>query len=187
MTAHTTQRHKKEIPQEMVTATIGGRAKEPAPVGEEAIAAAAARKELAWEQQAEWREEIIRCLNNMAKGLTKFPLAEDSWEEPDWEADPATWPPTAKILLLHVRADNAITRAAMARHFGKPAFCRQCDPEGAYGREWTCWDCREHTDEARQVRSLAKTLFQLAGNINEDGPERAQDGASAPERVRAVL
>lgn len=123
-----------------------------------------ALRDEAWEELEGYRAGAIDFMQRFGVGASRWAEKGWQWKEPDWTADPETWPPIAKMLYLHLRYDALLTRANFARHFMKPSYCPSCSarPSMAHGQ----WACPEHTDWVTHVRRLAADLFADAAGAD---------------------
>lgn len=118
----------------------------------------AAREEAA-AQLLQYREQAIVALRRMGKGLVLWQEKGWQWEEPDWAADPESWPPLARLLYLLHRSQTAMTRANWLRHFKEhPEWCTECQPEAPSPQHVGAHCEAKHVNHAEAVRTLARDL-----------------------------
>ena len=123
--------------------------------------------DLAHEQQAEMRVVAIVAMQRFGKGAVLWAENDWQWVEPDWEADPESWPPLAKLLWLFDRALNGLSQAqalgAMKAWYG---WCKGCHPDEEKP-DWcrSYFVCPDHQDP-RVVRAMARALFATYEEAN---------------------
>lgn len=132
--------------------------------GKEAEQIAKAAEKMAMTEQAIEQLAIVRGLfvadvHRFAKGGHLW--ATKGWEyvEPEWEADPETWPPVAKLLYLYARMQRHAHDAMYQSHFSdRPTLCRACTPGTVLA---ICVWCEQHGQEFDQhtAKAMAKALF----------------------------
>lgn len=118
----------------------------------------AAMREMAWEQQAGYRAEMRECLSRLGKGIGLYPPDSWEWVEPDWEANPETWPGVPKLIWLLSRVTVAQQRANFARYFQRPGYCQFCEDRPGTG--WSQTPCIAHVDWRIYVKQFAADLFE---------------------------
>jgi hypothetical protein len=117
------------------------------------------RRLLGEEQLAALRAEIHELAPRLAKGLALKAEKGWQWEEPDWEADPETWAPLARLAWLWERMEVAVEAATMLRHLtGHPGWCAPCHVGQPMPEGWSFYRCSLH-----QPRKLARVRAEALG------------------------
>lgn len=112
------------------------------------------------EQLTAGRALFIDLAQRFGKGGSLWATKGWGWEEPDWAADPETWPPVAKLLWLFDRMVNVEGRLGMLRHFSaSPEFCDSCGPKP--GEHYRLTICDMH-GSIEGVKTMARDLYGAA-------------------------
>jgi len=107
-------------------------------------------------QLAQVREQFDGILARFSRGFLKYVEKHWEWVEPDWDTDPETWPPLAKLLWLNDRVIQLGSQMNWLRHFpGKPGWCGDCHPDEELPEGWQRVTCLDHLP-----REGVKTLAQ---------------------------
>lgn len=125
-------------------------------------------------QWGEMRAIAFDAMQRFGKGARLWTEKDWQWEEPDWDANPETWPPLAKLLWLHIRAETALSHAQFLSHLvTQPGWCASCHA-GEERPKWarSFYICPDHTNYPDQVRALAGALFAGATVTHEKGEDR---------------
>ena len=145
---------------------VGGKPVGPAARAEEDAAEESAGpsvvelREMALAQFRELRARTIADLLRLGKGLRIVTERELSWEDPDWNADPETWPPMAKCLWLFMHAQAAASQAQYLSHMrSQPGWCARCH-EGEERPAWSraFYICPDH-EPVSVLQAAAHALF----------------------------
>lgn len=119
----------------------------------EALRAASAR------QLAEWRGQAAVFMQRYGKGAALWVERGWTWEEPDWTADPETWPPLARLAYLWHRSRHALNRANWLRHFSeRPEWCSECEPAKPSPQHMAANCIEKHVDHAEAVKAIARDM-----------------------------
>lgn len=114
---------------------------------------------VAAEQLISYQDIALNALNRFARGWEMRQKHGWTWEAPDLEADPETWPPLAKVLWLLDQANAAVSAAQFLGHFREqPEWCPSCHPdeqETPKGYRWAV--CPLHTPRSC-VPPIARAL-----------------------------
>lgn len=115
---------------------------------------------IARKQLDELRERWLDLSARVARGRNLWRERKLAWEEPDWEAEPETWPPVAKVLWLYVRQRLTEERLQYTAHFpDTPAWCQQCRPEDAKLPDgWHVSTCPDHANTVGMTQIFAAQL-----------------------------
>lgn len=101
-----------------------------------------------------WRELSLRA----GRGMVLWHDREWEWEEPDWDADPETWPPLAKVLWVYVRMRLTEERLQYAAHGFGPAWCHVCNDDAEMPKGYHHSTCPGHSPLAGMVANFAEHL-----------------------------
>ena len=119
------------------------------------------------EQWTEMSAMAMDDLTRFANGWLKYREKGWKWEEPDWDTDPETWPPLAKVMWLYVRSHDAITQAQWLRHMtAHPGWCRECHDgeDRPLGWTGTYHVCPRHVSN--------RCVEHLVGGLLHEGEKR---------------
>ena len=105
------------------------------------------------------RSEYLGLLPKLQKGLAKWQTERFAWEEPDWDADPETWPVAARVLYRFAQLHHLENDIGWLSTVGMPKRCPLCEPaeDGAY----FAFYCPEHQRgfAVGLVKHKARELF----------------------------
>lgn len=107
----------------------------------------AERMKLCAEQLVAHQDAAAELLNRFARGWLMRQEKGWTWEEPDYEADPETWPPLAKVLWLLDRGYSEMSGAQFMVHFRQsPEFCPNCHPDEPMPKGYHQAMCSAHNN-----------------------------------------
>lgn len=135
-----------------------------------------------------FRAEYFMQLGRFGRGLAKWQESAFAWVEPDWEADPETWPPAARVLYRTVQMNTLVRNIGWLQTIGRPGLCLTCKDEGKVeapaDADYYAFYCPVHeVDNAvGSVKTLARVLFDCDAEGREHKARKAAERADV-ERI----
>ncbi len=115
-------------------------------------------EQVAFGQLVSDREVLKVILERIGRGQAKRDNQAWDWVEPDWGADPNSWPPLAKLTWLIVRSHHLMADICLRNDLRRPSFCRDCEGDKEFEEPWHQMRCEKHQCTTQSAKTLATSL-----------------------------